>query len=439
MYKNLNMKILKAKSRSNIKNFDLEFEKSYKSIQDKFNENPDCTPIFIAVVGSLSYGLDLAESDIDIKGIYIQDLDSILQEPNMGIGNPLIYKPQIGGSKKGTREKKKEDITLYELGRFMDLLKDNNPNILELLNTPEDCIIYKHELWDSLIRELGNNILTKKCYYSFFNYANSQIRKATGLNKKINNPMSKIRKSPLDFCHVIIKEKAIPLRKYLDNHNLDQVFCGLISIPHARGLYGIYYDQNSANIFSKKYRKNNRDQLKQQRIDNNLPMGLGYQGIIKEVENQEISNDLKCSSIPLGEDLLFTITYNKDGYVEYCKDYREYWGKDGWMEKRNNQRYNDNISHGQNYDSKNMSHCVRLLTMAREIAEGKGIIVIRHDRDFLLEIKKGKSTYDEIVTYADKLTTDLKEVYDNSNLPEEVDIQFIQSLLLKYRKQFYGI
>lgn len=36
------------------------------------------------------------------------------------------------------------DMVFYEFGRFMELLSLNNPNILELLNTPETVIIYKH-------------------------------------------------------------------------------------------------------------------------------------------------------------------------------------------------------------------------------------------------------------------------------------------------------
>ncbi len=39
-----------------------------------------------------------------------------------------------------------------------------------------------------------------------------------------------------------------------------------------------------------------------------------------------------------------------------------------WVEHRNKARYNTNIEHGKNYDSKNLMHTFRLLDMAEEIA-----------------------------------------------------------------------
>jgi len=33
------------------------------------------------------------------------------------------------------------DIVYYEIGRYVDLLMENNPNMLELLATPNDCVL----------------------------------------------------------------------------------------------------------------------------------------------------------------------------------------------------------------------------------------------------------------------------------------------------------
>ena len=55
---------------------------------------------------------------------------------------------------------------------------------------------------------------------------------------------------------------------------------------------------------------------------------------------------------------------NLDAYSVYCKDYREYWK---WVSEHNEDRYNVNQKHGQNYDSKNMMHTIRLLQSREQI------------------------------------------------------------------------
>ena len=84
--------------------------------------------------------------------------------------------------------------------------------------------------------------MTKKSYYTFYNYAIQQIKKAKGLNKKINKPISKDRKSPLDFCSAIVGHKSMPLKKWLDIKGYDQKFCGLVNIDKARDSYALFYD-----------------------------------------------------------------------------------------------------------------------------------------------------------------------------------------------------
>ena len=85
-----------------------------------------------------------------------------------------------------------------------------------------------------------------------------------------------------------------------------------------------------------------------------------------------------------------------------------------------------------------MCHCIRLLTMAKEISEGKGFILWRtEDRDFLMGIKNGDYTYEYLIKYAEKLLADVNENLPKSNLPDEVDKQFVNDLLVKCREEYY--
>ena len=74
----------------------------------------------------------------------------------------------------------KGDEVYYELGRFVDLLSKSNPNALEMLFMPKDCIRHRHPVMDLLDPKL---FLTKKCEMSFGGYALGQVKKARGLNK----------------------------------------------------------------------------------------------------------------------------------------------------------------------------------------------------------------------------------------------------------------
>jgi predicted nucleotidyltransferase len=75
-----------------------------------------------------------------------------------------------------------KDYTGWELNRFLELMETNNPTVLELLNSPEDCIISKHPLFD-LVLGHKQDFITKICKDSFGGYAR-QNKKANGLDKK---------------------------------------------------------------------------------------------------------------------------------------------------------------------------------------------------------------------------------------------------------------
>ncbi len=144
--------------------------------------------ILECISGSRAYGLETPSSDTDIKGVFV-----LPKQKFYG----LTYVPQVNNES--------NDIVFYELGRFMELLMQNNPNILELLYTPQSAILYKHPYLNEIKAEL---ILSKLCCKTFGKFAVSQIKNAKGLNKKIVNPVAKERKSVVSFCYVKYSQGA---------------------------------------------------------------------------------------------------------------------------------------------------------------------------------------------------------------------------------------
>lgn len=347
--------------------------------------------LFECLSGSYAYGTNKPSSDMDYRGVFILPKDNIYG---------FNYIDQVNDET--------NDIIFYEIGRFLELLETNNPNIIEILNMPPENIVYKHELFDIILNN-KSKFITKKCKNTFGGYASTQIKKARGLNKKIVNPVDKERKSILDFCYIIDGYKSRPLKEFLDNSGYNQAKCGLVNVPHARDVYALFYDSYSSKEGS----------------------GMGYRGIMNEDES---SNEVRLSSVPEGEKPVTTIIYNKDGYSKYCKDYKEYWD---WVEKRNSDRYETNASHGKNYDSKNMMHCVRLLRMAKEIGLTGQVNVKRHDVADLMLIRNGEKEYDDLIVEAQSIMDSMEKIYVNSNLPEDVDHNFVNNMLIIIRTLFY--
>jgi hypothetical protein len=173
------------------------------------------------------------------------------------------------------------------------------------------------------------------------------------------------------------------------------------------------------------------------------PMGMGYKGLINTGHEDEdgkinygISNQLRLSSVPKGEKVIATIVYNKDGYSEHCKDYKEY---QEWLENRNEARYVETQEHGQRIDGKNMMHCMRLIQMSKEIGRGEGIQVRRSDREYLLSIRRGEIDLETLIELADKEIAEMDEIFDNCNLPNKVDKDLVNELLVSIRTEFYGL
>jgi len=172
---------------------------------------------------------------------------------------------------------------------------------------------------------------------------------------------------------------------------------------HSKGTYAVFYDNENK---------------------------LGYKGILRK----ETSNDISLSSIPKGEKELAYLFFNADGYSIYCKEYREYWD---WVEKRNTDRYNVNIGHGKNYDSKNMMHTIRLLQSAEQILATGNLNIRVSNRDELLNIKSGKMDYDDLLVLADSLLASIEQLHTKTDLMPFPNKIKAECLLVDIRKELY--
>ena len=401
--------------------------------------------------GSQAYGTNTPESDQDEGGIFIAP-----QEWIDGLG--FDYSEEVSDEK--------HDTVWWELGKFLRLLCTSNPTVLEALFVPEDKVLYEHPIMTE-IKKNRDMFVTKASFKPFGGYATSQIAKAQGQNKKIHWDIQEMtRKTPLDFCYTFKNQGSQNIVDWLTARGLEQRNCGLVNIPNMRDVYGVYYDfgQHMAlNNISREYfidikniedpfiayMVNNflGDDIERMYLDYRLDMYALYEdlrtpkgghcGIVSEDGD---SNQVRFSSVQKDDTPICYMSYNQSGYESHCRKYREYIE---WKEHRNKARYENNLEGLEKdkekfYDSKNMMHCFRLLSMCIEVAEGKGILIDRRniDRDFLMDVRNRKYTYDELMTKLLELKAKMDAAIEKSAIRENIDIEFVNNLLLDCRRHF---
>lgn len=196
---------------------------------------------------------------------------------------------------------------------------------------------------------------------------------------------------------------SVPVTEWLSEDGYAQEDCGLVRIDHMRDMYALFHQSQS---------------------DRKFP------GIFSGQEADEVS----LSSVPEGQQPKAILYFNKDGYSVYCKEYRQYWE---WVELRNEERYENTVSHGKNYDAKNMMHVFRLLHMAEEIARDKKVNVRRSEREWLLKVRAGEFQYEELVARAEERIQLIDDLFKRSDLPDQPDGNPAELKLIEIRESMY--
>ena len=421
------------------------------------------------VRGSHAYGLQKPDgtSDIDTGGIYMAPAEQLL-----GLG--LDYQDQIASEK--------NDDTWLELNKFFQLLLKSNPTVLESLFIPERCIVYEHPIMTE-IKKHRDKFITKECFKPILGYSYEQIRKCRGLNKRFLQEKIE-RKGILDFVYTYHKQGSSKIQNWLEYRNLKQKYCGLVNVPNMHDNYSVFYDwgnhflnenvtfkdlkeaylddnvYDTINIVKRlKNGEKNLNLLKKLRkaqfknmvnfiyktygLDDyhgltglvsleywfKLQKPIGYKGITNEAET---SNELRLSSVEQDALPICYISYNKDGYTSHCRVWKEY---QDWVKHRNPVRYESNLT--KSYDAKNMCECFRLINCGIEIARGEGYKVDRSeiDADFLLDVKNHKYEYEELMRMLESKKDEMEKAMAESTIPDTIDVEFVNDLLLKIRKE----
>jgi predicted nucleotidyltransferase len=139
---------------------------------------PDNTH-YLTIMGSQAYGVATEDSDFDVYGWCIPPKTFIFPHlagviHGFGSQGPRFEQWQQHHVYSENRE---YDFTVYGIVKFFQLVMENNPNMVDSLFTPTNCVIHSTRL-GNLVRDNRKKFLHRGCWHKFKGYAYSMLHKA---------------------------------------------------------------------------------------------------------------------------------------------------------------------------------------------------------------------------------------------------------------------
>jgi len=145
---------------------------------------------YLTIMGSVAYGCSSDTSDCDVYGFCIPKLEDLFPHLKGEI-------PDFGRQKQSFSQweehhvddekyKKQYDFTVFSIVRYFTLLMENNPNIVDSIFTPTNCVMHCTAVGNT-VRENRRIFLHKGCFPKFKGYAFSQLHKMTIKNPEVGS------------------------------------------------------------------------------------------------------------------------------------------------------------------------------------------------------------------------------------------------------------
>lgn len=143
----MNFEQIKEKVKSN----EYDFLRENKNLGDNI--------ILLTLGGSHAYGMDKEGSDLDVRGVALNQKEEIL------LGTDFEQVVDVD-----------TDTTIYSFNKILQLLSSNNPNTIEILGCLPEHYLFKTDIGNELLAN-RKMFLSKICIHTFGGYASSQLRR----------------------------------------------------------------------------------------------------------------------------------------------------------------------------------------------------------------------------------------------------------------------
>lgn len=355
--------------------------------------------ILLTFGGSIAYGLDTPESDIDIRGIVMPTASDLL-----GVG--YLYNSEertnsrlvFGNNGFEQVTDIPTDTTIYVLNKIIGLLYKSNPNTIEILGGHPDSYAMVSKYGQMLLdnREL---FLSKLAYGSFAGYARAQFQ-------RLKNAIGKDSGSNV-FQAINLADSINRMQSHLEREYPE----------YRRDMIKLYITDSSGNLITV----------------NGVPVDAYDVGVLFNDTVTEITVNGK----PISDkdvEVRYSVHFDKISNAAFAGIFNEVVGS---VKEFNKQLGHRNHKKDVYHLNKHAMHLVRLYLMAIDILERGEINTYREkDRDFLMSIKTGyyynKQTNTFTTEFFDIVSDFDKKIltaYENTKLPETPDIVKINKLV----------
>lgn len=347
--------------------------------------------IFDTIVGSQAYGTNRPDSDRDTVGVCVPTEEYFYTSKRFEQANYKEF-----------------DRTIYDVRKIIGLMADNNPNCLDLLFTPERCILTTTKYWQ-LIRDNSDKFISKKCKFTFSGYSIAQLERIRTHRSFLLNPP---KGAPSRVAFGLSEQSIFPTSQ------IDAIVL----------FADDFFPSDKKDFIMDELKAIQSEMilplLRENVIEEYRPIAMEFfrlgiksqMDAIKAIGSQFIKDEYKDAAI------------NELRFASAMKNWKRF---ESWKVNRNKKRAELEEKFG--FDTKHAMHLVRLARMGTEILQTGKVNVDRTDidADELKAIRDGDWSYEKIETYSQEMDLKLNELYKTSTLPKNPDREFVDKLCMK--------
>jgi predicted nucleotidyltransferase len=362
--------------------------------------------------GSISYGLNTPESDIDIRGIVMPSMCDMFGTPYFinpaeEKNNRLVFGNE--GFEQVTDIP--TDTTIYSLDKIVKLLYKCNPNTIEILGCRPDHYAMVSEYGQRLI-DNAHIFLSKLAYGSFAGYSRAQFQ-------RLKNALGKDSASKT-FQTLCLADNIERLQSHLERE-----YPG-----YGRDMIKLYITNTNGDEI---YINGKPIDIREMVVAyNDMVTVITVGDTVVDDEDVELRCSINFENLPISH--INGIVNEVNNAV---KDFNKKLGN------RNKKKDDYHLN-------KHAMHLIRLYLMAFDIlTDGKIVTYREKEHDFLMDIKTGKyynesnnSFSREFFDIVEDFDNKLKVAYEKSALPNTPDTNkihnFIYDMKMDYANKWRG-